>query len=680
MENIGVWTEHKAPDDRIYYYNTATKKSQWKKPDELKTRAELLMDSCPWKEHAADNGKTYYHNMVTKESTWTIPKELEEIKAMLAGDEGLKAQTKAQASGLETGENTVPTQNQNLSSTVGQMTEVTEKIQYSNKDEAKQAFIGLLKEKQIPSYYTWDAVMKVIVSDPRYAALPKMNERKLAFNEYKTKKSKEEKEEQRVKVRLARERLTNAMFNHPKMGSYVRWRQVCELFEKEQYWQDIPERDKRDIYDDIIIQLSKKEKKEEEEKRDKDRNKILALLRTISEITYSTTWGKAQEILDNDNTFNNDCKDIDKLDTLFAFQDHIRELEKQEEENRLAERNNRKRQERKNRESFLNLLDELHTNGNLDANSAWKLLFLVIRTDSRFTVMLGQRGSSPLDLFKFYVDDLKNRYHDEKKIIKEILKDKFEVETTTKLEEFFEIITCDPRSQTLDKGNATTAYYSLLEKAEARERDRLKAEEKKMRRLEGAFKAMLKSHTPPILLNAKWEEYREIFINNPAFEAVTIEAERIRLFEEFINELDGGKGDQSVKPSHHKSKKSKKHRNKRSRSRSISYSDDEESSKRSRRKSKKHKRSISRSRSRSPASDSDHDSRRRKHKKKSKKRRRRSHSSDSSRSAESRRNPKSPSRSPRISKGSIEDTGHSTSESELETRRRELLKKLEETN
>ncbi|EDV19782.1 uncharacterized protein TRIADDRAFT_61832 [Trichoplax adhaerens] len=575
MENIGVWTEHKAPDDRIYYYNTATKKSQWKKPDELKTRAELLMDSCPWKEHAADNGKTYYHNMVTKESTWTIPKELEEIKAMLAGDEGLKAQTKAQASGLETGENTVPTQNQNLSSTVGQMTEVTEKIQYSNKDEAKQAFIGLLKEKQIPSYYTWDAVMKVIVSDPRYAALPKMNERKLAFNEYKTKKSKEEKEEQRVKVRLARERLTNAMFNHPKMGSYVRWRQVCELFEKEQYWQDIPERDKRVMQNILLIpflgslnfKLSLDEKKEEEEKRDKDRNKILALLRTISEITYSTTWGKAQEILDNDNTFNNDCKDIDKLDTLFAFQDHIRELEK-------------------------NLLDELHTNGNLDANSAWKLLFLVIRTDSRFTVMLGQRGSSPLDLFKFYVDDLKNRYHDEKKIIKEILK------------EFFEIITCDPRSQTLDKGNATTAYYSLLEKAEARERDRLKAEEKKMRRLEGAFKAMLKSHTPPILLNAKWEEYREIFINNPAFEAVTIEAERIRLFEEFINELDGGKGDQSVKPSHHKSKKSKKHRNKRSRSRSISYSDDEESSKRSRRKSKKHKRSISRSRSRSPASDS----------------------------------------------------------------------------
>lgn len=31
-------------------------------------------------------------------------------------------------------------------------------------------------------------------------------------------------------------------------------------------------------------------------------------------------------------------------------------------------------------------------------------------------------GSTPLDLFKFYVEELKARFHDEKKIIKDILK------------------------------------------------------------------------------------------------------------------------------------------------------------------------------------------------------------------------------------------------------------------
>jgi len=39
-------------------------------------------------------------------------------------------------------------------------------------------------------------------------------------------------------------------------------------------------------------------------------------------------------------------------------------------------------------------------------------------------------GSTPLDLFKFYVEDLKARFHDEKKVIKEILKVKTKLEIT----------------------------------------------------------------------------------------------------------------------------------------------------------------------------------------------------------------------------------------------------------
>lgn len=35
------WTEHKAPDGRLYYYNSVTKQSAWDKPDELKTKSEV---------------------------------------------------------------------------------------------------------------------------------------------------------------------------------------------------------------------------------------------------------------------------------------------------------------------------------------------------------------------------------------------------------------------------------------------------------------------------------------------------------------------------------------------------------------------------------------------------------------------------------------------------------------
>jgi len=40
------WTEHTAPDGRVYYYNNVTKQSLWEKPDELKTTAEVCINFC----------------------------------------------------------------------------------------------------------------------------------------------------------------------------------------------------------------------------------------------------------------------------------------------------------------------------------------------------------------------------------------------------------------------------------------------------------------------------------------------------------------------------------------------------------------------------------------------------------------------------------------------------------
>ena len=37
------WKEHKAPDGRMYYYNSDSKVSSWKKPDDLKSKSEVCM-------------------------------------------------------------------------------------------------------------------------------------------------------------------------------------------------------------------------------------------------------------------------------------------------------------------------------------------------------------------------------------------------------------------------------------------------------------------------------------------------------------------------------------------------------------------------------------------------------------------------------------------------------------
>lgn len=78
---------------------------------------------------------------------------------------------------------------------------------------------------------------------------------------------------------------------------------------------------------------------------------------------------------------------------------------------------------------------------------------------------LGQSGSTPLDLFKFYVEDLKSRFHDEKKIIKEILKEKdFDVKVDTTFDQFATVICEDKRSANLDAGNVKLTFNLLLEK------------------------------------------------------------------------------------------------------------------------------------------------------------------------------------------------------------------------
>jgi pre-mRNA-processing factor 40 len=39
----GTWQEHRTQDGRIYYYNTVTRVTQWTKPEDMMTPAEVHM-------------------------------------------------------------------------------------------------------------------------------------------------------------------------------------------------------------------------------------------------------------------------------------------------------------------------------------------------------------------------------------------------------------------------------------------------------------------------------------------------------------------------------------------------------------------------------------------------------------------------------------------------------------
>ncbi|KAF3843090.1 hypothetical protein F7725_001939, partial [Dissostichus mawsoni] len=688
LKKKSLWTEHKSLDGKTYFYNTETKQSTWEKPEDLKSPAEQMLSKCPWKEYKSDVGKPYYYNSQTKESRWTKPKDLEDLEAMI------KAEENGTAEAMAPGTTAAPADNAAAMATVMEAeaatavseellaqvamhqtaeiktsdaavapselsatTELTASIEvikeerpelqkktykWNTKEEAKQAFKELLKEKGVSSNSSWEQAMKMIINDPRYSALPKLSEKKQAFNAYKVQTEKEEKEEARIKYKESKETFQRFLENHDKMTSTTRYKKAEQMFNEQEVWSCVPERDRLEIYEDVLFYLAKKEKEQAKQLRKRNWEALKNILDNMANVTYSTTWSEAQQYLLDNPTFAEDeeLQNMDKEDALICFEEHIRALEKEEEEKQKTLLRERRRQ-RKNRESFQKFLDELHDHGHLHSMSAWMEMYPTLSSDIRFANMLGQPGSTPLDLFKFYVEDLKARYHDEKRIIKDILKDKgFLVEVNTSFEDF----------------------GSLLEKAEAREREREKEEARKMKRKEATFKNMLKLATPPLEPETTWEG----FLKESAFEDVTLESERKRIFKDFMHVLEHECQHHHSKTKKH-SKKSKKHHRKRSRSRSRSY-----------KKSKKHKKKGKKRRHKSGSPDTDTEKKGRERDGKREKDLEKDKENDKSRGKpRSDSKQKSPKRKPVKEEGGWDTSGSELSEGELEKRRRTLLEQLD---
>lgn len=166
------------------------------------------------------------------------------------------------------------------------------------------------------------------------------------------------------------------------------------MFSHLSVWLNVSEKDRRDLYDDIVIILEKKEKEDAKNLRKRNIKVLKDILESMSKVTYKTRWSEAQKLLFRDPFFtqDTDLQNMDKEDALIVFEDHIRQLEREHIEDVEKRKKWMRRQERKCREAFLCLLDELHENSKLTPNSLWVDLFSVISADERFNAMLIQPG------------------------------------------------------------------------------------------------------------------------------------------------------------------------------------------------------------------------------------------------------------------------------------------------
>merc|ERR1712110_522924 len=133
--------------------------------------------------------------------------------------------------------------------------------------------------------------------------------------------------------------------------------------------------------------------------RKKNQVRLSDILDQMTKIDHRTTWEQAQQMLLDNPAFadDDDLLAMDKEDALIVFEDHFRQLEKEEDVEKDKERKRQKRHQRKNRDALIELLDELHEAGKLTSMSLWVELYQAICAVNRFSNMLGQPGSTPLD-------------------------------------------------------------------------------------------------------------------------------------------------------------------------------------------------------------------------------------------------------------------------------------------
>ncbi|PHT27826.1 Pre-mRNA-processing protein 40B [Capsicum baccatum] len=252
---LADWREFTSPEGRKYYYNKATRMSQWRMPDEVK----VVVDLNP---------------------IWNVKKDVVVTK--------IRDTTPSDEKTVELGP-----------------------LVYKSKAEAKSAFKTLLESANTGSDCTWDQAMRVVINDQRYGALKFLCERKQAFNEYLSQKKKLEAEERRVKQKKTSGRYQDNVRRLQGAVTIVKI-EVClslvikeiSIFEHDESFKAVERAKAREeIFEDYVEELEKK---------------------------ASSQWQKVQDRLETDER----CSLLEKIDRLEIFQEYIRDLESEEEDQR----------------------------------------------------------------------------------------------------------------------------------------------------------------------------------------------------------------------------------------------------------------------------------------------------------------------------------------------------------
>ncbi|KAF9391372.1 hypothetical protein CPC16_004417 [Podila verticillata] len=582
-----LWAEYTHQDGRKYYYHTVTKQTVWQKPNELKTAKELALEASPWKEYTTPEGKKYYHNAETKATVWTVPEAYKELLDQLADEKAKEAtSTTPQATTappVTAQPNPAPIARPDavrpvlppaastyqphrppfasqqgprpprfqqsfvpggdgitVSGSNSTTNNANQTPDFATKEEAEKAFKNLLKETGVTSTWTWEQTMRAVVTNPLYRALKTTAERKTAFQEYVDERRIQEKEDEKARQKKLRHDLQELLANSDKVTHTSRYTTISRLFAEEPAFKAIEDdRLRYSIFDSHLSELIRKEKDEARLKRKTGMAAFLSLLQSLKDITFMTRWAEAKDLLQENAEYKADSIQIlSKIDQLSVYEDHIKHLEKEYDARRSRDRTLRKRAERKRREAFKELLAELRSKGQLNAKTCWMQIHPLIKDDSRYQTVLGQPGSTPMELFWDLIEDLDERLYQDRKLVQDVLKNiDYEIVPETTFEQLAELMKNHEKTSNLVSEDLTLIFEQLLAKAVHRAKEEKRRQEKVARKKAESFRFMLKNLTPAVTVESTWEDVKVRSASTSEYHALESDEKRKEIFDRYIERL-----------------------------------------------------------------------------------------------------------------------------------------------
>ncbi|TFY77162.1 hypothetical protein EWM64_g6845, partial [Hericium alpestre] len=578
---MNVWTEHRNPEGRTYWFNTGTRESVWEKPDDLKTPFERALNQTPWKEYFS-GGRKYYYNTQSKESKWDMPDELllllekveKDGKAAPAAAPGapgmIAAPPAAQQNALVAqghdgagqhgaDQNGVPSALPlNSSSVLPPRPNLPDEPTiphngFATVEEGERAFTYLLRKAGVDPNWTWDQTMRAIITDPLYKALNTLGEKKAVYQKYIDALRAKEQEEREARLGKIRPAIRNMLKGNPNVFHYTTFATADKLFAQHPIWQQAKiEAERRMIFEEYVAELKQREVQEGRASRTRAVSKLVSVFKQL-EVDVLTRWRTAHALILDSEEWNQDpeLQKLPNLDILLAFEDYSRVREREFDEQMRRRQMEKTRRERKAREGFKALLRERVESGDLKARTKWKHVYPTFANDDRYLELLGKPGSNPIELFWDVVDELDQKLDAKISVVESAIRrhnaaipsDKdgdvkmngegpkpFNVTFETTEEEFLKVMKADtdPSMNDLSTQELKDIFITLREQATKQQADEKRRAERRQRHMQDDLRYAMKKVTPAIEVNATYEEVPVPLIESlPEYKALDDEGRRV---------------------------------------------------------------------------------------------------------------------------------------------------------